>query len=143
MEKQEVCWHGRTITFEVQRKKVRNINLNVKPDMTIMVSANERVPLEVLQAFVHSKAAWIFNKTAYFHDAQPETIREKAYVSGESFKYLGKQLRLKVAEGAPEGMAIAGATCNSPCKTSRLSTEKPCLSSNGFEKKKRRFFWKY
>lgn len=104
MEKQEIVWRGQTIRFELQRKKVRNINLNLKPDMTIMVSANERVPLEVVLDFMKSKASWIIKNTSYFSDMQPETVREKEYVSGETFKYLGKQIRLKVLEGAPENI---------------------------------------
>jgi predicted metal-dependent hydrolase len=104
MEIHEIVWRGQTIRFELQRKKVRNLNLNLKPDMTVMVSANERVPLNVIFDFVRSKASWIIKNTGYFSDAQPEVVQEKEYVSGETFKYLGKQMRLKVVEGIPENI---------------------------------------
>lgn len=100
----EVKWQGQIIRFELLRKKVRHINLNLKPDMSIMVSANDRVPLEVILAFVKSKARWIIRNTRYFRATRPESIVGKEYVSGESFKYLGKQLRLKVCEGSAEGI---------------------------------------
>lgn len=104
MDIYEVIWRDQNIKFELIRKKVRNINMNLKPDMTIMVSANESVPLDVILEFVKSKGSWIKKNTSYFSDAQSEMAHEKEYISGEAFKYLGKQLRLKVLEGAPEGI---------------------------------------
>jgi len=93
-----VTYSDRIIKFELHRKKVKNINLNVKPDMTIIVSANEKVPLDFILKFVKGKAPWILKNVNYFKDVQPENILIKDYVSGESFKYLGKQYRLKVEE---------------------------------------------
>lgn len=101
-ETHEVIWRGQAIRFVLQRKKVRNINLNLKPDMTLVVSANETVPLEYIQEFIKSKGLWIQKNISYFKDTQPEFIRDKEYVSGETFKYLGKQVRLKVLEGEHE-----------------------------------------
>ena len=70
----EVIWRGHTIQFELKRKNVRNINLNLKPDMAVMVSANARVPIEVIQDFVKSKASWIIKNAGYFDNAQqPKT----------------------------------------------------------------------
>jgi len=98
MEKQCVNYGERTIEFLLVRKNVKNINLNVKPDMTIEVSANPKVPLDYILEFVKGKAPWIVKNMGYFKDVQPEQNSEKEYVSGESFKYLGKQYRLKVKE---------------------------------------------
>ena len=64
MKTHEFIWRGRIIQFELKRKNVRNINLNLKPDMTVMVSANERVPIEVIRDFVKSKATWIIKNTS-------------------------------------------------------------------------------
>ncbi|MBU7008820.1 M48 family metallopeptidase [Phosphitispora fastidiosa] len=98
MEKHKIIYNGKTIEFELQRKKVKNINLNVKPDMTIAVSANENVPLTYILDFVKGKAPWIIKNVSYFKDVQPEHNTRKDYVSGEGFKYLGKQYRLEVEE---------------------------------------------
>ena|SRR6056297_2895018 len=84
------------IEFELIRKDVKNINLNVKPSMEVVVSANKEVPLDYIKRFVHRKGAWISEQLRYFgRFAQPEKPA-KEYVSGESFKYLGRQYRLKV-----------------------------------------------
>lgn len=98
MEKHMVDYGGKPIQFELHRKNVKNINLNVKPDMTIVVSANEEVPLDYILGFVRNKAPWIVKNMNYFKDVQPEHTLKKEYVSGETFKYLGKQYRLKVEE---------------------------------------------
>ncbi|ERJ12293.1 M48 family metallopeptidase [Haloplasma contractile] len=94
----QVRYSGHTIEFELHRKKVKHVNLNVKPDMTVIVSAGEEVPLEFITDFVKEKAQWILKQVNYFKEVQPENKTEKEYISGETFKYLGKQYRLKVKE---------------------------------------------
>jgi len=96
MERHAIKYKDKIIEFELHRKNVKNINLNVKPNMTIMVSANDKVPLEYILDFVTNKAPWILKNISYFKEAQPENEVQKEYVSGESFKYLGKQYRLQV-----------------------------------------------
>lgn len=104
MEMHQVEFGGKVIRFALERKNVKKVNLHIKPDLTIMVSANENVPLEFILNFVRQKASWILKNIQYFEDVQPEIQREKEYVSGESFKYLGKQYRLKVEESETEGV---------------------------------------
>lgn len=98
MEKHSIIYGGKIIEFEIQRKKVKNINLNVKPDMSVVISASEKVPIDYIRDFVKSKASWIIKNVGYFKDVQPEYTADKLYLSGETFKYLGKQYRLKVKE---------------------------------------------
>jgi hypothetical protein len=102
MEIHQVEFGGKVISFVLLRKSVKNINLHIKPDMTVMVSANENVPLDSVIGFVRQKAAWILKNLKFFEDVQPEVRRVKEYVSGESFKYLGKQYRLRVEESEVE-----------------------------------------
>jgi predicted metal-dependent hydrolase len=98
MEKHFITYSGKIIEFELQRKTVKNVNLNVKPDMSILVTANEKVPLDFIMNFVKGKAPWILKNVSYFKDTQAEDTSKKEYVSGETFKYLGRQYRLKVEE---------------------------------------------
>lgn len=105
MEKYSIIYGNKIIEFEVQRKTVRNINLNVKPDMTVVVSVSDAVPEDYILEFVKSKAPWIIKNVCYFKEVQPEHTVDKLYLSGESFKYFGKQYRLKVQETeASEGV---------------------------------------
>ena len=98
MVKHSITYGDKTIEFELIRKNVKNLNLSIRPDMTIFVSANEKVPLEDIHEFVHTKAPWLIKNVNYFKNTQPEHYAKKEYVSGETFKYLGRQYRLKVEE---------------------------------------------
>lgn len=48
-----------SITYDLTYKNVKNINLRVKKDLSISVSAHKRIPLEQIDHFVQSKAKWI------------------------------------------------------------------------------------
>lgn len=102
MEKHSTIYGNKVIEFEVIRKNIKNINLNVKPDMTVVISANDKVPLDYILKFVKEKSPWIVKKVGYFKEVQPEQTTVKDYISGESFKYLGKQYRLRVEESEDE-----------------------------------------
>lgn len=103
MEKHKIAFGKNIIEFELERKDVKNVNLNVRPDMTVAVSANEKVPLQFILDFVKEQAPWIIKELQHFKRTQPEvTHREKEYVSGESLRYLGKQYRLRVDESEEE-----------------------------------------
>lgn len=93
---QSICYGDRKIEFELIRKDVKNINLRVKPNQDILVSANDEVPIEAIKEFVSSKARWIERKLNYYGKTSDIDQGEKEYVNGESFRYLGKQYRLKV-----------------------------------------------
>ncbi|AWP36504.1 hypothetical protein CYJ15_05720 [Heyndrickxia coagulans] len=102
MEKHQIEYANKIIDFVVKRKKVKNVNLNIKPDMTIEVTANDRVPLDFICDFVKTKGAWILKNVKTFQDVQPYRQSEREYVSGETFKYLGKQYRLRVMQEEEE-----------------------------------------
>lgn len=47
------------IVYTLTQKPVKNINLRVRRDGTVCVSAHKQVPLTAVDAFVREKAAWI------------------------------------------------------------------------------------
>ncbi|AQX53080.1 M48 family metallopeptidase [Priestia flexa] len=96
MERHQIHYGNKIIDFLIERKNVKNVNLNIRPDMTIHVSAHEKVPLSFIYDFVKSKGEWIVKNVKNFEDVLPNKQSEREYVSGESFKYLGKQYRLRV-----------------------------------------------
>lgn len=71
-------------------------------NQTIEVTANDRVPLDFISDFVKSKGSWILRNIGHFNDVQPLKQSEREYVSGESFRYLGKQYRLRVEQTTEE-----------------------------------------
>ncbi|MBS4171825.1 SprT family zinc-dependent metalloprotease [Bacillus sp. FJAT-49736] len=98
MEKHHVKYGTKVIEFIIERKNVKNVNLSIRPDMTVSVSASEKVPLNFIYDFVKGKGAWISKHVKNFENVQPYKQSEREYVSGEAFKYLGKQYRLRVQE---------------------------------------------
>jgi len=98
MNKHHIHYGDQTIEFFISRKNVKNVNLNVKPDQTIEVSASDEVPLQFIYDLVKDKAEWILKHVQQFEEVQPYERSDREYVSGESFRYLGKQYRLRVRE---------------------------------------------
>src|ERR1035437_9218507 len=69
--------------------------ITVQPDMKVEVHAPEGKPLERILARVQRRAAWITKQLRFFEQFQPRPV-VKQFVSGETFRYLGRQYRLKV-----------------------------------------------
>ncbi len=116
MGKYTVNYGDKEINFELERKDVKNINLNIRPDMSIYVSASEDVPLNIIKSFVKGKGPWINKNLNYFKEFQPDEKTEIEYVSGESFKYLGRQYRLRVRESDEEEVKYFRGLYLSLCK---------------------------
>ena len=54
-----ICLEGRQLTYVLERKAVKNINLRVRPDLSIYVSAGPRVPIEHIEAFLQKQGPFI------------------------------------------------------------------------------------
>lgn len=52
---------GTTIEYEMQYKNVKNINLRIRADGSIHISANERVPRKMIDEFIVRKSNFILN----------------------------------------------------------------------------------
>lgn len=95
VEQHTVIYEDQTIPFVLVRKKVKNVNLKVRPDLTVVVSANNKVPYEFIEQLVREKARWILKTRDHF-DKKRSSYRELKYISGEIIYYLGRQYRLLV-----------------------------------------------
>ena len=58
------------ILYDLQYKKVKNINLRIKSDGTVCVSANKSVPQEIIEGFVLSKADFILKAQEKYKKVQ-------------------------------------------------------------------------
>ena len=59
---------GHEILFNLERKPVKNLNLRVRKDGSVWVSADPGVPCEEIDAFVASKAPYIQKALDHFHE---------------------------------------------------------------------------
>ena len=71
-----------TIQYDLQYKKVKNINLRIKPDGSINVSANKRVPQKVIDDFIILKADFILRALEKYKD-RPIAEQKQYYTEDE------------------------------------------------------------
>lgn len=90
---------GRELEYELERKQVKNVNLRIRSDCTIYVSANNRVSDSIIEEFLQKKAGFILAAIDKYAEIQKYANINHEYVTGESFPYLGKDLRLIITEG--------------------------------------------
>ena len=88
MEKHSVNFQGETISFDLSRKKVKNVNLRVRSDLTVTVSASHNVPFQFIESFVMKKAPWILHTLQ--RNKQVNKLRStNDFISGEIIYYSG------------------------------------------------------
>jgi predicted metal-dependent hydrolase len=140
MTKHEILYGKHKIEFILNRKDVKNINLNLKPNLIIEVSAHKEVPLDKIHSFVKKKASWILKNKEYFMRAIPEIHSEKEFVNGETFKYLGKQYRLKIYEDKNEDVKCKGGFLNIYVQNKNDFAKKSELLKNWYTKNRIRVY---
>lgn len=87
---------GNAISYTLERKPVKNINLRIRADQCVYVSAPKDVAAKIVDAFVVEKSAYILRALKKFKDKNRETVSENKFVNGETVKFLGRNLRLKI-----------------------------------------------
>lgn len=106
-ERHEVSFGTRGIAFALKRTTRRTLAITVKPDASVVVTAPRGVAVEAVKARVRKRAIWIRRQQEYFSRFVPK-LPPRRYVSGETHRYLGRQYRLRVAEGPAESAKLRG-----------------------------------
>ncbi|MDO4815002.1 MAG: SprT family zinc-dependent metalloprotease [Bacillota bacterium] len=88
---------NRLVTYELQRKRVKNLNLRIKSDMSIHVSASSRVSVAEIEAFMRRKEDYILRALDKFAE-KGANQKTPLYESGELVRILGKDYVLSVKE---------------------------------------------
>lgn len=91
-----IILEGREINYELLRKKVKNINLRIKSDGSMFVSANNRVPEKRIEEFLLSNSGYILKAIDKFKSKVNKPID---YSDGENIRILGESFPIKVIEG--------------------------------------------
>jgi predicted metal-dependent hydrolase len=91
--------------IQIHKNKVKNVTLKVKRDGTIHITVPEAATDDYIDRVIENKKDWIENQQKHFNDNY-EKPQVKEMVSGESFKYLGKNYRLKVIESPEEHVRL-------------------------------------
>lgn len=101
------CGEGE-LTYELTRKQVKNVNLRVRADGCVCVSASPRVPLASIDAFVGSKADFIVRAREKIALAQSRAPQPPRYENGARFPFLGQTLTLWIIEAREESLSREG-----------------------------------
>ena len=85
----EIFLDGRKFTYELEYKKVKNINLRIRADGSIYVSASKRVSRKFIENFILSKKDFILN--AVEAAKKRSFLPLKAYLSEEELRSVIKE----------------------------------------------------
>jgi predicted metal-dependent hydrolase len=99
MENTELRFGTTVIPYAVERtRRCKTVSIAVEPGGHVHVKAPAGASMERIQRIVHGKASWIIERRRRQEDMVPEP-EPREFVSGETFRYLGRQHRLQVIEG--------------------------------------------
>lgn len=93
------------ISYEFTQKNVKNINMRIKPNLTIHVSASPRVAKEKVDNFVISKGEFVINAFDEYQNRETCQTEDLRYKTGEQFYFLGKSYPILVLQ-SDENTAI-------------------------------------
>ncbi len=107
--KNTIILQNQLVNYELIRKNVKNINMRIRADGSITISASPRVPTSIIEAFLSSRADYILHHLSRF-SAQKENSAPQIheYINGEKFDLLGRTLNLKVIENSVESVNVVG-----------------------------------
>ncbi len=98
-----------TISYVLTRKQVKYINLRIKSNGEVAVSAHRRVPATYVDKFVESKAPFILEALERVEKRREETGGQlHNYETGEIFRLLGCDYTLVVEEAGREEIFLRG-----------------------------------
>ena len=107
-EVRTVSAEGQQITYFLEQKQVKNLNLRVRKDGKVYVSANPLVPVQEIDNFVVQKSTYIIRAVNQFKQIQQYQPEPKRYVSGETFYIQGRSLRLTVSQAEKDSLVSDG-----------------------------------
>lgn len=105
-ESKSILLDGKIFTYFLERKKVKNINLRIKKDGKIRVSASKKVSEEVIERFIKSKERLIIRAIEKAEDKKAEN--DDIYSLGSEVGYFGSKLKVKLIKSVKEDVKASG-----------------------------------
>lgn len=103
---QKTLWvDGRSIPYELTRKKIKNMNIRISPAGEVRMSVPLWVSESAAEAFLKEKSDWVAAHLAEWKAAQ---IPPAQFQTGEVLRILGRDVPLTVREGSPAGVRFEG-----------------------------------
>lgn len=151
--KKAIILEGQKVWYEFTVKNVKNINVRIKTDKTVCVSANKNMPLKSVEDFMQSKSRLILNALLRFenlekHSALPLIYdnHEKVILFGITFSIIVNKSKNNLVYTADNSLVINTVNVNDNALKQKLvqnylltqltsATEQLCEEAyNKFEK---------
>lgn len=105
MEERRTVWLGeRELVYLLTRKPVKNVNLRIRRDGTVAVSASDWITAERVDAFVAEKGTFILQGQERMARQAARRPAPLELVTGEHIWLLGRRLPLTVTQSAKGGV---------------------------------------
>mgnify|MGYP001213900471 CR=1 FL=1 len=75
----------------------KTVQLTVERDCSLLLTTPPNVSTETLEAFIRRKQPWVYRKLAE-KELMQTAVRNKTFVQGEGFLYLGRHYRLNLVD---------------------------------------------
>ena len=87
-----------SLEYELLRKDVKNINLRIRADGTVCVSAHPRISVREIDAFIRNNQDFVFRSLARFSGSEKDSLAQETidFSEGSGFPILGKERVLKI-----------------------------------------------
>lgn len=92
---------GREIKYELTRKRVKNINMRIKPDGTVNVSASTRVAVKYIEQVLTERADYIFEAAKHLQERE-----QRSEITSDKMRWLGKEYPVRVIRNFSERVAL-------------------------------------
>ena len=99
---------GHQVEYALTRKPVKNINIRVRSDGTVGVSAPHRVTDQQVEEILVSRADFILGALEKFSALAQQGSREPTHAQGENIYFLGSQYTIQLQEGKKNQAELAG-----------------------------------
>ncbi len=96
--KKTIVLKGQTVEYELSIKQVKRLNLRIKPDLRVLVSAYPTASEEHIECFIRDHQELVLSSLKQFSDEQ-KLISPLNYVNGEKVLILGRWFPLHVEKG--------------------------------------------
>lgn len=110
-EKRSVDCGGEVIEYMLARKKVKNVNMRVKADGSVSVSAPSRVSAKQIDDFVRSRYDFIRSSVERLSAESKSGLQEyddaKIYANGDKLSFLGEELTVEIVQGREDGVYVS------------------------------------
>ena len=105
MEIYDLYYKDNKIQYILERKNIRRVNIRLKSDKKVFVSAPYNVPLDFIQNFVSSKSKWIFKNIADIEKRQNNKINSDIYNNKTVF-FMGNKFKVNIIKDLKDNVIL-------------------------------------